>query len=214
MKKLLALLLAAVMLLTLCACGKKEEKPAEETKPTYGTPPAEDIATVAEQFVVALCTQDKLTVFDLFCYDALQQWKDKELAQYDKTEAEYCAEAQAQADEQGLVLEYAIDTMEDYLAAGHEVDAQYKLEAYGAYTIRVEAFESTRMTEQEVADWRAVVLSTGGDYASEEAVNTITEIHNVKVRFIIEGEKKTKNETYLVYVANFQGEWRVAGHST
>ena len=132
MKKLLALLLAATLLLTLCACGKKEEKPSAETKPTYGMPPAADIATVAEQFVVALCTQDRLTMFDLFCYDALQRWKDNELAIYKKTEAEYCADAQASAEENGFVFDFTIDSMEAYLAAEHEMDSRYKFEAYGA----------------------------------------------------------------------------------
>ncbi len=214
MKKLLALLLAAVMLLTLCACGKKEETPSDETAPTYGTPPPEDIASVAERFITAYCTQDKGTYFDLHCYDARQKWKDEELKNSKQTEAEYCAAAQKQAEERGLDIGFAIHNLDDYLTAKHEVDKIYKLEAYGTYTVTATAVDSVKLSETEVAERRGIVLNAGGDYADEAAINTITEIHKVTVNFVIDGEKKDLNENYLVYIANYQGQWRVAGHTT
>lgn len=214
MKKLLALLLAVTMLCTLCACGKKEEKPSDDTKPTYGIPPAEDIAAVAEAFITAYCTQDWITYFSMHCYDALQQWKDDELKNSGKTEAEYCAEAQAQAETNGFNLGYTIDSFDTYLKAKHEVDKQYKQEAYGKYTITATAIDSVKMSEEKVAEQRTVVLGAGGDYATEEAVNTITEIHVVTVSFAIDGEKKDLEESYMVYIGNYQGQWRVTGHTT
>ena len=215
MKKLLALLLAATMLLTLCACGNKNDQKDEgDTTPAYGDPPPEDIAAAAEAFIIAYCTQDRLAMFDMYCYDALQQWKDKAVTESGKTEAEICAEAQAQADENGFTFDYPIDTLDKYLQAYHEIDLQYKDEAYGAYTIKVEVLGSVEMTAERVAEYRGIILGAGGDYADVDAVNAITTIHEVTVRLLIEGEKKTKDETYSVYIANFKGEWHVAGHTT
>ena len=81
MKKILAILLAATMLLALAACGTAAdtatEPPADETAPASEAPASEapaDEGDAAETYVVGICqqmthvAQDSATVSAIYCH--------------------------------------------------------------------------------------------------------------------------------------------------
>lgn len=204
MKRVLALLLAAVMLLALPACGKKEDTP--DSKPVPG-----DAATVAEQFMAAYFQRDLATQLSLYCYDARAAWEADAIKDNGSAEA-FFTTAQKQAEAKGLDVH--VDSFDSYFAAYHEVDKQYKREAYGEYTLTTKAISDEVMTQDRLPEFLGNVIgAVDAAYIDTDAVNAITEVHIITVNIVITGEKKELNEKYLVYVALCDGKWQVANHS-
>lgn len=213
MKKLLALAMAAVMLLTLCACGddaKNDDKGNKTTAPT-GTPPPEDIGRVAETFLKAYLTRNFAVRFDMYCYDARQRWEDTLIGQNGSAEA-FFAEAQKQADEKGL--DVTVDSFDSYLAAYHRfILADYQ-DMYGEHTITVKAVNHEKKDEAALKKTIDGVFGAVDEkYLDADALRAVTEGYTVKVEWTVDGEKQDLHEFYLVHIVSYKGKWCIADHS-
>lgn len=205
MKKLLALLLAAVMLLALSACGKK----AEEPSPTDGTP--DEVLSVAETFLRAYYLRDYATKFSMYLYDARKQWEDEAIKSLGSAE-NFFATAQKQANEKGI--EATVDSFDSYYAAYHRFILADCEEQYGEYTVATTATASVKMSAELLPQFRENLLAgPSKDYMDADVLNSINEVYTVTVNIVIDGEKKDYNENYLVYVVRYNNQWLVADHS-
>ena len=198
MKKLLALLLAMALAITMCACGKKEETPTS----------AEEMATT---FIRAYCTKDKLTYFPLYLHNERQRWEEQLLKDHGSEEA-FCAVVQQQADEKGLSVE--VHSFDDYLREFHNTylnDAQAK---YGDHTVSTELTKSALMSAEELASflesWKG---GTFAAYVAESELDKITEAYAMTVTFRVDGTITDYQETYQITVVLHDGQWKVATHS-
>lgn len=171
-----------------------------------------DCEQTARQFIEAYLTKDKLTQFDLFLYDARAQWEDNILKDHETEEA-FCNVVQQQADAQGI--EVTVNCFDDYLRGFHEqwkVDAQ---EAYGDYTVTVTATAVETYSEKKSTEYVGSAVSTQGEaYFADVSTDTVKQVYAVTVNGVIEGPLKTHNENYTVFLVNYDGQWRVVGHTT
>ena len=91
MKRLLAVCVIAVTLLSLCACGKDGgEDTATTTTTTTPSRPLEapaNVEEVATTFIRAYYLRDYATRFSMMFYDARQQWEDNAIKQEGSEEA-------------------------------------------------------------------------------------------------------------------------------
>ena len=222
MKRILAILLAAVMLLGLCACGKdsQSQQPTStnstppSTTVTYGPPPPEDVGAVAEKFIFAYRQEDRLTYFPMYCYDHRGAELAKILAN-GQTEEEFCAEAKRQLEEkEDLNLDMPINNFDDFLAAKYEADKIYKKDAYGAYSVTTKALGSQPLDATTLDDTRSALMARWDEKCFDvDAMNAISDGHIVTVEIFIDGEKKDLHEKYRVLVVPYKGEWRILSHS-
>lgn len=194
---------AAVVVGILYFMPPKEAEPAAE--------PA-DCEQTAQRFIEAYLTQDRLSQFDLFFYDARAQWEDNILKDH-KTEEAFCDVVQQQADEQGIRV--TINSFDDYLREFHQqwkVDAQ---EVYGDYTVTATATNVESYSEEKSTQYVAsAVGAQGEEYFADVSPDTVKQIYAVKVNGVIEGPLKTHNENYTVFLIDYEGQWRVIGHTT
>ena len=205
MKKLLALLLAAVLVLTLGACGKPAE---EEQKPL---PSPADANTVAEAFIRAFRTRDFITRFSLYLYDARAAWEADTIAAHGSAEA-FFAEAEKQAKEKGI--DVTVDSFDSYYSAYYRYIQEDYQEIYGEHTITVTATGSVKMTDDLLPEFRTTLLEGPNGKKFDKAVlDSITEVYTITVNCTVQGEKKDFSEDYLVYVVNHDGRWLVANYS-
>ena len=206
MKKLLALLLAMVMLLALSACGNKAE---EQPSPTDGTP--DEVLSVAETFLEAYYLRDYATKFSMYLYDARKQWEDAAIKNLGSAE-EFFATAQKQAEEKGI--DVTVDSFDSYYAAYHRFILADCESIYGAYTVTTTATASVKMSADLLPQFRDNLLAgPSKDYMDAAVLNSINEVYTVTVNIVIDGEKKDYNENYLVYVVRYNNQWLVADHS-
>ena len=205
MKKLLALLMAAVMLVTLCSGGNETEDDAlTPIDPTEAT-------RLVEAFIEAYYLRDYATQFSLCFYDARGQWEDKVIADNGTAEA-FFAIAQRQADEKGI--EVVVDSFDSYYAAYHRFILEDCRSIYGEYTLTVTTTANVKMAADLLPEFRSNLLSgPAKDYMDAAALEAIDEVYTVTVNLVIDGEKKDHSEHYLVYAVNHQGQWLVADYS-
>lgn len=202
MRRLLALLTAVGMLLSLCACSKKAED---------HTPDPTEATKLAETFIKAYYLRDYATRFSLCFYDARGQWEDAAIQDAGSAEA-FFALAQKQADEKGI--DATVDSFDSYYAAYHRFILEDVRETYGEYTVTTTATDSVKMTEERLSQFRNNLLSGAAkDYMDADALNAVTEAYTVTVHITIDGEKKDYDENYLVHLVRHNGQWLVADHS-
>lgn len=204
MKRVLSLLLAGVLLCTLCACRKEPDpKPNKEAPAT-----AEDLATT---FISAYYLKDMLTHFPLCIYDARQEWEDRMLKDH-KTEEAFCAVVQQQADDKGLSVD--IRSFDDYLAAFHQRMLDQMQEAYGEHTVSATVASSVKLDETALAAYLDKVRGgTYSNYVDEAKLKAVTEGYLLVVDLRVDGEISDHYESYKVYAVLCDGQWMVAGHT-
>ena len=212
MKKLLAVLIAAVLLLTLGACGKADNKdttPTEEERVLEAPGSADEFA---HTFVRAYYTRDYATRFAMTFYNSRQQWEDDAIKGHGSAE-EFFTYAQSQADERGI--EADVDSFDSYYHFYHKFYLNEILNNFGPYTMSFETTESVRMSEEELNTFRDKILGAINEkYIDAEAFHTVTEAYVVTVTIHVDGEKKDYTEKYIVDVINYNGQWMVASHTT
>lgn len=203
MKKIVALLLAVAMLLTLSACGKKTE---EKTPPN----PAE-VATVAEAFVKAHFQRDYKTKFSLCFYDARKEWEDTAIKEHGTAEA-FFEMAQKQADAKGI--EASVKSFDDYYASYHNFILQECTDRYGEYSLITTVTGSTKMAADDLPAFRDGLLNgTSKAYMDFDTLNAINEVYTVAVNLTIEGSKNDYNQNYLITIVLHNGQWLVADYT-
>lgn len=202
MKKLLAILITAVLLLTLGACDKKEEAPTLDPS---------TVTEVAETFWEAYYLRDYATRFSLYCYDARGQWEAQAIEDNGSAEG-FFAQAQKQADEKGI--DVTVDSFDSYYAAYHQFFLDDVREQYGENTVTVTATDSVKMSEDLLPEFCANIINAVDEqFVDVEAVNAISEAYTVTVHIVIDGEIKDYSEHFLVQVVNYNGQWLVGSHS-
>ncbi len=212
MKRLFTVLLAAIMLLSLCACKKPADNSPDTTPTTTGPMEAPASASdVATTFIRAYYLRDYATRFSLTFYDSRQQWEDNAIKAEGSAE-NFFDKVQQQADDKGI--EATIDSFDSYYYYYHKFILTDVLDMYGKYTLTIQAIESKRMDDEELNTFRDKLLDAiDAKYIDAEAFHAVTEAYELKVNIRIDGEKQTYNENYLVQVVNHNGEWQVASHS-
>lgn len=213
MKKLLAMLLAAAMLLTLCACGDKaadkDTNPSETAPSTLEAPATAD--EVATTFLRAYYFRDYITRFSLTFYDARRQWEDNAIQREGSAEA-FFALTQQQAAEKGITVE--IRSFDDYYKRFHQFSLDDTYNVYGENEVSVTVTESKKMTADELNEFRDKQLGALDEkYVDEDAYYAVTEAYVMTVKIVIDGTKKDYSESYRVYLVNHNGQWLVADHS-
>lgn len=204
MKKWLAAVSAAVLLLTLSACGKKEEGPDLINAP-------ETVDELATTFIRAYYLKDMLTSHPLYLHDARQRWEDQILKDH-KTEEAFCDVVQKQADEKGMSVE--IHSFDDYLREFHQRMLVQLEEKHGKYTVSADVTACTQMNEEQLASFCASLSGgTFAEYTTEEQIAKITEGYTLTVDFRIDGEIKDYEQPYTVHAVLCDGQWKVASHS-
>ena len=205
MKKLMALLLGVWMLLTLCSCGKDAPTNTPSTVP-------DDVAQTAEAFIKAYYMRDYLTQFSLCFHDARRQWEDKAIQDLG-SEQNFLALAQKQANEKGIDVK--VDSFETYYTSYREFMIADVAQTYGEYTLTVTSTGCTKMDDGKLKEFCNGLLSGAAkDYLHAGDLRAITDAYTVSVNIVIDGEKKSYNETYFVYLVNHQGNWLVADHTS
>ena len=204
MKKLLALLTAILLLMTLCSCGEKEKQEDAAIDPT-------DVTRLAETFIEAYYLRDYATQFSLCLYDARGQWESKVIQENGSAEA-FFATAQKQAEEKGI--DAHVDSFDSYYAAYHQFILDDCRNLYGEYTLTTTAIDNVKMEADLLPQFRNnLLVGPSKEYMDEDVLNAITEVYTVTVNIVIDGEKKDYNEKYLVYVVNYQNQWLVADYA-
>lgn len=203
MKRITALLLAVAMLLTLGACGKKdEEKPA--ANPT-------EVSTLAENFIKAYYLRDYVTQFSMYLYDARKQWEDKAIEDVGSAK-KFFELAQKQADDKGI--DVTVTSFDSYYEAYRQFILEDCRNLYGEYKLTTTATGVTKLTEEELPHFRnELLIGPSKEYMDEKTLNAIDEVYIVIVNISVDGEKRDYNENYRVYVVNHNGKWLVADHS-
>ena len=205
MKKVLALLLAVGMLLTLCSCGKEANTNTSSIVP-------DDVAQTAEAFIKAYYMRDYLTQFSLCFHDARRQWEDKAITDLG-SEQNFLALAQKQANEKGI--DVRVDSFETYYTSYREFMIADVAETYGEYTLTVTCSGGTKMDDAQLTQFCDGLLSGAAkDYVNAGDLKAVTDAYTVSVNIVIDGEKRDYNETYFVYLVNHQGNWLVADHTS
>lgn len=204
-KKWICLILAAVLACSLCACSNsKDDNPQMSHTPS-------DYETVAETFLEAYYTRDRATYYSLMFFDARRQWEDSVIASNGSAEA-FFAEAQKQADDKGIAA--SVDSFDSYYAAYHQFIKTDLLNIYGTYTLTTTATDSKKLEGDILNEYRDKQLNAiDNDYIDADALLAVTDAYLVTVQLHIDGEKKTLNENYLVYLLYHDGAWRVLSHS-
>lgn len=212
MKQLIAVLLAATLALTLCACNRP---PQNETTPTTtSSKPMEAPATVHETattFIRAYFTRDYATRFSMTFYNSRQQWEDNAIQREGSVE-NFLALVQQQANDKNV--EATIDSFDSYYHYYHKFILGDMLNMYGKYTLTVDVTESIRLDEEALSKLRSELLANiDAKYIDADAFHSVTDAYRVVVRLSIDGEKKDHSESYQVSLVQYDGRWQVATHS-
>lgn len=207
MKKLSALLMAVMLLITLCACGQQAEPANDSIK----DPVPEDAGKLAETFITAYYLRDYATQFSLCLYDARGQW-----------EAAAIKDAGSEKDFFKLVVEQAaakgeevvVDSFDSYYAAYHRFYVNNVKENFGEYTLNTEITQSVKMTEDLLPQFREnLLVGPSKEYMDEAVLNAIDTVYTISVHLTVEGELKDFSETYLVYAVFYNNQWFVADYA-
>lgn len=192
MKKLLALLLAVAMLVTLCACGKKDKEGAA----------TDDPKAVAQAFAKASPEQDYNAIFDLTVFDFEQYMKDSLTDQYGEEDTLFA--------ELGEELDKDIDSWKDVYSAMLE-EAKADLEdEYGSYKIKTKVTETVDLDEDEVQDIIEYLKDEWGKYIDEDKVEDISKAKDITVEITVKGEDDEETQTRVITVVKYDGEWKMA----
>ena len=218
MKRLLAVCVIAVTLLSLCACGKGKDDGKGTTTTTITTTtqsrPMEaptNVEEVATTFVRAYYLRDYATRFSMMFYDARKQWEDNAIKQEGSEEA-FCATVQQQANDKGIDVD--IHSFDDYYAHYHQFILNDISNMYGEYQVVTTVSESKRMAGDELNQFRDKQLGAlDPKYVDAEAFHAVTEAYTVTVNIVIDGTKKDYNEFYNVYLVLHNGQWLVVEHT-
>lgn len=209
MKKLLALLLAAMMLLSLAACGNNAKKENKTEKAPSETP--KKVEDLAVKFMRAYYLEDALTYYPLYFHDARQEWEDRILKDH-KTEKAFCEVVQQQAENKGMSVN--IQSFDDYLAEYHKLVPQWLEEKHGKYTLSVKVASSVKMTDEALKT--TCDNLTGGflyKYVDDQKVKKITEGYQLAVVVRIDGKIQDFEQSYDVSMVLCDGQWLVATHT-
>lgn len=212
MKRFLAILLAATLLLTLCAC-KSKDKDAGNTTTTARSEAPDNVEDLAIQFIRAYQLNDLLTQHSLLLHDARQEWEERQLKDH-QTEEAFCTVVQQQADAKGLDVN--IQSFDDYLRESHNHFLKQEMpQAYGDHTVSVTIISSVKMNDKELADC-INRLSSGffSPYIEESLLGKITEGYTVAVDYRVDGELKDYHQTHTVYAVKCDGTWKVGSYTS
>lgn len=212
MKRLLAVCVIAVMLLSLCACGKDGgEDTTTTTTPSRPLEAPANVEEVATTFIRAYYLRDYATRFSMMFYDARQQWEDNAIKQEGSEEA-FLAIVQQQAESKGIDVD--IQSFDDYYAHYHQFSLDDTYNMYGEYEVITTVTESTRMDGEELNQFRDKQLSAiDPKYIDADAFHAVTEAYTVTVHIVINGSKKNYSESYNVYLVLHDGQWLVVAHT-
>ena len=215
MKRFLTILLAATLLLTLCACESKEKD--KENDPSITTTTArfeapDNVEDLATQFIRAYYLKDLTTQHNLLLHDARQEWEERQLKDH-QTEEAFCSVVQQQANEQGLDVN--IRSFDDYLREFHKRCLEQMPTVYGEYTLSITVTGSVKMNDEELADF--VGELSGGffsPYIEEAQLANITEGYVVTVDYSVDGELKDYHQAHTVKAVKCDGQWRVGTYTS
>ena len=212
MKRFLAILLAATLLLTLCACQKDEDGDGNQTTTTARFDAPQKAEDLAVQFVLAYNLKNLLTQHDLLLHDARQEWEERQLKDH-QTEEAFCAVVQQQADEKGLDVD--IQSFDDYLREFHNLYLKELPTVYGEYTLSATVSGSTKMSKEEL-DAFIDDLSGGfySDYIDDAQLKKITAGYTVVVDYSVNGELKDYHLAHTIKVVKCDGKWKVGSYTS
>lgn len=196
MKKVVSLLLATAMLLTLAACGKKG---GGSSDPIANSPKA-----VAMAYVQAQIMADSETLFPLFAYD----YEAAEHARLAKTFGSEENIFAAVSRQEGA----DIQSWNDYYRLARERAEQRLKDRYGDnYSLTVRAIEQKEMEAATVSEHTARLMN----YVFTKDFVDTTKLAEVKEGFIVTVELKVKGKadeserTYDIPVVKYDGQWKV-----
>lgn len=173
--------------------------------------PATDYEQVAEQFIKAYYTRDRLTSFPLYFYNARRQWEDGVIKDNGSAEA-FFAEAQKQADAKGI--EASVTSFDSYYAAYYRFILTDLQDMYGNHTITAKATQTHKLEGDELTQYRDRQLGAiNADYIDADALHAVTEAYQITVNLSIDGEKQDFSENFLVNLVLHDGQWLVVSHS-
>ncbi len=211
MKRLLAVCVIAVMLLSLCACGKDGGEDTTTTTTTTIPRPIGEKETYAETFITAYMMRDLATRLPMYCYDARAKWEGERIAENGDIET-FLSVVQQGADEKGLG--FTVDSVDDYFADYYQFTLTEYQRNYGTYTVSATAVKTEKQDAETVAKTIAGVLQAVDEkYLDIEAIEAITEAYTITVEWKVDGDLKDLTESMLVQVVLYNGEWRIASHS-
>ncbi|MBQ3202524.1 MAG: hypothetical protein IJB36_02645 [Clostridia bacterium] len=195
MKKLLALLLAVAMLVTLCAaCDKKSKNEGS----------ANDPESVAEKFVKAIEARDHASLFDLYACDYEAYMQDNTLEDYD-SEEDFFEDISEMYDEE-------IDSWKDAYKAVLNRNKDQLEDKYGSdYKIKAKASDAVDLDEEELEEVKEDLLDWD-DYIDEDEVEKIKDAKKITVDASISGEDGEDEGTVVVIVVKYDGKWKVADY--
>ena len=195
MKKLLALLLAVAMLVTLCtACDKKSKSEGS----------ANDPESVAEDFAKAIEAQDHASLFDLYAYDYEAYLQESTLDEYD-SEDDFFEELSEMYDEE-------IDSWKDAYKAVLNRNKDQLEDEYGSdYKIKAKASDTVDLDEDELEEVKEDLLDWD-DYIDEDEIEKIKDAKKITVDATISGEDGEDEGTVVVIVVKYDGKWKVADY--
>ena len=196
MKKLLALLLAMAMILTLTACGgDKDDDKGVANKPEE----------VAKAFVKAELYNDVKELKGLWAYDYEAMIQDETLDEYG-TEEDFFEEAGEEYGED-------INSWNDAYAMVKKLQKEYMEERYGkGFKVTVSADKSIKMDEDELDDLIDDLKDEYEGYVNRSDLNDVQEGVIVPVTIVIKGDNQEQEQTYGVYVIKLGKKWKVADY--
>ena len=214
MKRFLTILLAATLLLTLCACKNKdkEKDAANNTTTTARFEAPDNVEDLATQFIRAYYLKDLTTQHNLLLHDARREWEERQLKDH-QTEEAFCAVVQQQADEQGLDVN--IQSFDDYLREFHKRCLDQMPVEYGEYTLSITVTSSVKLNSEELTD--LVGDLSGGffsPYIEDEQLEKITEGYIVTVDYRVDGELKDFYQPHTIKAVKCDGQWRVGTYTS
>ena len=201
MKKLTAILLALVMLLTLAACGDNKDSSAGIQKNSsagnVATTP-EDIATL---YMKAYVNGDFATTEKYLLYDPETVAMER-MTSLDK-DMDYFYQIASEA-----VATNVTNWSELQKAAQELIHIQTKAEAGGDYTIAINYESSKALTLEELSSGYAAQLEYVQRHGNVD-IASITEVQLVTITGKLSTAKGVTTDTIDVVLVKYQGSWKV-----
>ena len=219
-KRLLALLLAVAMLVTLCACNKnasdkessekasseKESSDKESSDKTSSNKNSSKSAeSAAESYVKATIEGDTKTLLSLMLGDYQAYFEEEVYG--DKKDRNSLFEVYEEYAEE-LDLDVTIEDWNDYYSALKKIAAAQNEEEYGeGYSISYRVVETKKIRSSDLEDIQDKYDTDA--YEDYIDVDLIEEGKKVYVRIFIDSDDSPEAYIYTVYVVKYDGKWKV-----
>lgn len=205
MKKVLALLLAAVMLLSFTACGDNDSKKDKDNNKGGNQTVANDAEAIAEAAILATQMEDYRAMIDLCFFDYAGHLKKGALEEFD-SESEFF-------EMMGTQYDTTIKSWDDVFTAVYNAAKKSCAEYYGKdYKTSTKVIRSRDLTKDKLAELTAEWATEYGGFYDAAKLAAVTEAKEITVKATIKGSEGEDSVNFIAIVIKYDGQWKAADY--